>query len=252
MKKNKMLETLIADQAHVTGLAAKGAAVLIGCEESQVITIAMRELGIEAYSCDIQDCSGGHPEWHLKMDIFKALKLRKWSLVICHPECTKVCISGNSTYSAGKEKYDERIESAKWIQNLWDSCIAVCDKVVFENPIGVLNSLTTLPIPQIIQPYQFGEPESKKTCLFIFGLPELKPTKIVSPEYARMKNGKIFKDARGFKDSPTHYRTLMIKDINERRKQRSKTFEGIGKAIAKQWGLLAAAPLCSLPVTVRA
>ena len=209
--------------------------VLIGCEESQAITIELRKLGHEAYSCDLQDCSGGHPEWHLKMDVFKAIKLQKYGMIICHPECTKVAISGNSTYAFGKEKHNERLESAKWIQLLWDECCFVCEKVCFENPVGVLNSLTNMPVPQIVQPYEYGDAESKKTCLFLKGLPNLTPTNIVKPEYAKTKNGEIFKCKKGFKDSPTHYRTLMIKDMDERRKQRSKTFPGIAKAMAEQW-----------------
>lgn len=197
--------------------------ILIGCEESQIVTKAFRQLGHEAYSCDIKLCSGGHPEWHLKMDVVKAIRLDwNWDLMIIHPECTAVCVSGNGTYAKGKEKYNERLDSAKWIEKLWLDCIKICNKVCFENPVGVLTTMTNLPKPQYIQPWQFGHKETKKTALFLHGLPKLKETNNVKIEMDKLpakEKNKIWYA------SPSDNRSEL----------RSKTYPGIAKAIAEQW-----------------
>ena len=197
--------------------------ILVGFEESQTITIELRKLGHIAYSCDIKTCSGGHPEWHYQCDIYKLLSLKyKWDMFIFHPECTKVCVSGNGTYAKGKPKYNERIYDANWIEKLWFNCIKICDKVCFENPVGVLTTMTNLPKPQYIQPYQFGHMETKKTALFLHGLPKLKETNNVKYEMDKLP---IKEKHKIWYASPGKNRSEL----------RSKTFLGIAKAMATQW-----------------
>lgn len=193
------------------------AKVLVGCEESQEVAKSFRELGFESYSCDIIPCSGGHSEYHLQMDIFKALDLHKWDLIILHPPCTKIAVSGNAWYGKEKSKFKERVQAVKWTQKLWDYAISICDKVALENPVGVLNSMGNFPKPSYIQPWQFGHGETKKTGLWLHGLPKLIPTNIVDGREQRI-----------WKMPPSE----------DRGKLRSKTYPGIAKAIANQWGKL--------------
>ena len=138
---------------------------LIGFEESQAVTIELRKLGINAFSCDLKECSGGHPEWHLKMDIFQALTLKKWDFVGLHPVCTKMTLSGNRTYAKGKPKHQERIAATEWAILLWEYVTTICDHVYMENQMGAMNGNKRLPKPQIIQPYFFGDEFQKTTCL---------------------------------------------------------------------------------------
>lgn len=191
--------------------------VLVGCEESQEVAKSFRELGFESYSCDIIPCSGGHSEYHLQMDIFKALDLHRWDLIILHPPCTKIAVSGNAWYGKDKSKFSERIQAVEWTQKLWDYAISICDKVALENPVGVLNSMGNFPKPSYIQPWQFGHGETKKTGLWLHGLPKLIPTNIVDGREQRI-----------WKMPPSE----------DRGKLRSKTYPGIAKAIASQWGKL--------------
>lgn len=189
--------------------------VLVACEESQVVTKAFRELGHEAYSCDILPCSGGYPEWHFQQDVFEIIDNKDWDIIIIHPPCTKVAVSGNAWYGSNKARHNERVESVKWIQSLWDKSISLCEKVAMENPVGVLNKMGNFPKPTYIQPWQFGHGETKKTGLWLKGLPNLKPTNIVEGREQRI-----------WKMPPS----------KDRGKLRSKTFLGIAKAIAEQWG----------------
>lgn len=189
--------------------------VLIACEESQAVTIAFRNKGHDAYSCDILPCSGGHTEWHLQMDAFKAILLKKWDLIIMHPPCTAIAVSGNRWYGYKMEKHTERIKAVAWTLQLWNAAKYVCDKVCLENPVGVLNKYTLMPKPNYIHPWQFGHGETKKTGLWLYGLPELEHTNIVEG-----REGKVWK----MSPSP------------ERSKLRSKTYPGIAAAMAAQWG----------------
>lgn len=189
--------------------------ILVGCEESQTVTIAFRAMGHEAYSCDIQDQSGGFPEWHLKMCVKKAIKSKKWDIIILHPPCTKIAVSGNRWYGSTKDRYPERIEAVKWTQGLWDFAIKFCDRVALENPVGVLNKLGNFPKPQYIQPWQFGHGETKKTGLWLHGLPPLTPTNIVKGREQKM---------------------WRMPPSVDRGKLRSKTYQGIARAMAEQWG----------------
>lgn len=188
--------------------------ILVGCEESQAVTIELRKLGHEAYSCDILPCSGGHPEWHIQKDIFEVIQ-DGWDMIILHPPCTKIAVSGNRWYGKDMPRHNERVEAVKWTQKLWDKAISVCERVAMENPVGVLNKMGNFPKPNYIQPWQFGHGETKKTGFWLYGLKPLTPTNIVEGREQRI-----------WKMPPSE----------DRGKLRSKTYKGIAEAIAKQWG----------------
>lgn len=200
--------------------------VLVACEESQTVCKAFRALGHEAYSNDIQDCSGGHPEWHLKMDSMKALQSQEWDLVIAHPPCTYLTVTGNRWFKPEyKHLYPDRIENridAVRFFNMFTDCAKY---IAIENPVGIMSTIYRKP-DQIIQPYHFGHTEAKKTCLWLKGLPKLKHTEIKEPEYITYASGKRM--AKWYADA---YRLPK----KERQKLRSKTFQGIADAMASQW-----------------
>lgn len=185
--------------------------VLIACEESQVVTKEMRLLGIKAYSCDTSPCSGGHPEWHIQHDVIPLLS-QKWDLIIAFPPCTHLTVSGAKWF---KEKREDGRQQ-QGIDFFMEFANANCKKIAIENPIGIMSTVWRKP-RQIIQPWQFGHGETKATCLWLKNLSKLKPTNIVSGREARIHN---------------------IPPSKERAKIRSKTFSGIAKAMATQWGLL--------------
>ena len=195
--------------------------ILVACEESQAVTIELRARGHEAYSCDIEPCSGGHPEWHLQQDVVPLLK-EKWDMIIAFPPCTHLAVSGAAWF---KEKIaDGRQQQGIDFFMLFAN--ADCDMVVIENPVGIMSSKWKKP-SQIIQPYEYGEPFSKKTCLWIKGLPNLVPTKIVEPgERVTFGSGKSM---------PKWYADAWKLPKEERAKMRSKTFPGIARAMAEQW-----------------
>ena len=158
--------------------------ILVACEESQTVTIELRKLGHEAFSNDLIECSGGHPEWHIKGDCMDVIYREGWDMIIMHPTCTAMTVSGNSTYGKNtdgtwKPKHQNRIDAVKWTQKLWDLATSVCDKVAMENPVGVLNTMGNFPKAHYVQPWMFGHMEQKKTGLWLHGLPELKETKNV-------------------------------------------------------------------------
>lgn len=185
------------------------AAILVGFEESQAITIELRKQGHEAYSCDIENCSGGHPEWHLKMDIFDAIASRKWDGIILHPPCTFTAVCGNRWYWNSQL----RLDGAKLCKDSWDAACLVCDKVALEQPKTIMQKYIGRK-SQVIHPWQFGHGETKETWLWLKGLPELYPTNIVDG-----RENLIWK----MPPSP------------DRGKLRSKTYAGIAAAIATQW-----------------
>jgi len=198
--------------------------VLVACEESQTVTIEMRNIGIEAYSCDLEPCSGNHPEWHLQQDVIPLLK-EKWSLIIAFPPCTHLAVSGAQWFE--QKRKDGRQQQG--IDFFMQFANTDCDKIAIENPVGIMSSLWRKP-DQIIQPYMFGDSFTKTTCLWLKGLPNLVSTKMVDKgKRNTYKSGKSlpawFDDA--YKLSP-----------KERAKVRSKTFPGIAKAMAEQWGKL--------------
>ena len=200
--------------------------ILVACEESQVVTKELRRLGHEAYSCDIQECSGGHPEWHLQQDVIPLLA-EPWDMIIAFPPCTDLAVSGARHFA--KKRADGRQQRS--IEFFMQFVNADCPRIAIENPIGIMNSHYRKP-DQIIQPWQFGDHARKSTCLWLKGLPKLIPTNIVDPgeivrggfsvgasaNYARDENGKIIP----WNDPRTA-------------KLRSKTFPGIGRAMAEQW-----------------
>lgn len=208
--------------------------VLIACEESQAITKEFRKLNVEAYSCDILPCSGGHPEWHIQGDAIKEAYSFKYDLMIAHPPCTYLSVSGNRWLynkdgSRNKERWQNRGKALAFVNFLMNAPIK---HIVIENPVSVISSQIRKP-NQIIQPYMFGDSASKKTCLWTKNLPLLIPTKIVDKgEFFEWtdKNGKK-------KRQPLWYYNAFknSKSDQERRSLRSKTFPGIAKAIAVQY-----------------
>ena len=220
--------------------------VLVACEESQAVCKAFRLKGHNAFSCDVDKCSGGHPEWHIKQDVSEILNgdcsfktqdesnvytIRgKWDLIIAHPPCTYMSVAGacrmypHSGGGVDRERFDKAMKAKDFFMMIYN---ADCPMICIENPIPM--KIIGLPEKsQIIQPYQFGHPFTKKTYLWLKNLPDLKPTKIVEPvgPYVcgnaniwkkQASNGVVY----GKEKSPKH---------------RSKTFQGVADAMAEQWG----------------
>ncbi len=201
--------------------------ILVACEESQAVTIEFRKLGHEAYSCDTEPCSGGHPEWHLQQDVIPLLK-EKWDMIIAFPPCTYMSNAGACRMYPTKGNIDnERLKKAVEAKQFFMEFLnANCDKVCVENP----RPLKIVELPketQRIQPYQFGHPFTKMTYLWLKGLPELKETEVI------IDNIKPFVNA-GSKSSNGEKRKKLGCKFSA--KDRSKTFPGIAKAMAEQWG----------------
>lgn len=210
--------------------------VLVACEESQRVCIEFRKLGHEAYSCDIESCSGGHPEWHIKADVLAMLELAlpfatqdgkphlldgKWDLIIAHPPCTYLSNAGaRFLYPKGElneEHLRKGLKAKEFFMKIWN---ADCPRIAVENPIP--SKVYGLPeYSQTIQPYEFGHPYSKKTCLWLKGLPKLQPTEII-PE-SEIQSTRVAGN-------------WFNKGGKDRQKNRAKTFPGIAKAMAEQWG----------------
>jgi hypothetical protein len=185
--------------------------VLIACEESQAVCIEFRKLGFKAFSCDLQDCSGGHPEWHIKGDILKIMNAG-WDLMIAHPPCTYLAVCNNNYFRANPVKWKARLEAIEFVWKLWNAENVA--RICIENPVGVISSYIRQ-ADQYIQPWQFGHGETKKTGLWLQRLPKLTPTNIVEGREQRI-----------WKMAPS----------DDRAKLRSKTYPGIAKAMAEQWG----------------
>lgn len=193
--------------------------ILVACEESQAVTIACRLNGHEAFSCDILPCSGGHPQWHIQKDVRQVIG-KGWDLLIAFPPCTDIAVSGAKHFAI--KRADGRQQAAiKFFMLFAD--FKDCP-VVIENPVGVMSTEWRKP-DQIIQPWQFGDPFEKTTCIWIGGgLPHLQPTDIVKPEKRTiLSSGKSLPAWYNLPPSP------------ERGKLRSKTFPGIAEAMADQW-----------------
>lgn len=191
--------------------------ILVACEESQAVTIELRKLGHEAYSCDIEPCSGGHPEWHLQQDVIPLLK-EKWDMIIAFPPCTDLAVSGAKWFE--EKRKDGRQQASIDFFMLFAN--HPCEKIAIENPVGIMSSRWRKP-DQIIQPYEYGHPEQKKTCLWLKGLPKLNSTNNVYDKMMQLPKNKRER---------LHYLT----PGPDRAKIRSKTFPGIAKAMAEQWG----------------
>jgi hypothetical protein len=192
--------------------------VLVACEESQVVCSAFRSLGHEAFSCDLVPCSGGHPEWHLQQDVIPLLK-EPWDLVIAFPPCTYLSNAGAAHLWKGKklniERFQKGLEGKEFFMAFYN---CTCPKIAIENPVS--STVYQMPLhTQDIQPWEFGEPVSKKTRLWLKGLPPLKPTHLVKPL-----------------QSCHNAHTWFSKGGKERQRNRAKTFPGIALAMAEQWG----------------
>lgn len=201
--------------------------VLVACEESQTVCKAVRARGHEAYSCDLQPCSGGHPEWHLQVDALELLKMQ-WDLIIAHPPCTYLTNAGARWLWAGhklnKDRYQKGIAGKAFFMAFLN---ADCPRIAVENPIPPA-VFEMPPCSQVVQPYEYGHPYSKKTCLWLKGLPQLIPTHIMEDHVPFVSSGTY---------SKTHeqkYKGASRK--GGAAKSRSKTFQGIAAAMAEQWG----------------
>lgn len=205
--------------------------VLVACEESQAVTIELRKLGHEAYSCDVEPCSGGHPEWHIQQDVLPLINgncnfyavdgtyheiVGRWDMLIAFPPCTHLCVSGARWFKEGVKPLYLQDQGAEFFMRFVNSN---CPRIAIENPVGVMSTRYRKP-DQIINPYQFGHPEQKKTCLWIKGLPLLIDTDNV---YAYMMT------------LPVKQRTRIHWLGSNHSKERSKTYPGIARAMAEQW-----------------
>ena len=232
--------------------------ILIACEESQTVCKEFRELGYTAFSCDLLPCSGGHPEWHFKEDMFKIIENKggvlesgdthynemKWDIMIAHPPCTFLSVSGARWYYHPEDKElptdkrrphpnfptraKDREEAIEFFMKL-----STCDieRIAIENPIGIMSRIWRKP-DQIVQPYMFGDEATKTTCLWLKNLPPLTPTNIVGKgERVVLSSGKSL--PKWYSDS---FNTNISTEM--RRTLRSKTFQGFAKAIANQWSKL--------------
>lgn len=231
--------------------------ILVACEESQAVTIELRKLGHEAYSCDIIECSGGHPEWHTQGDALKLISreyadddgwwfcttdgkthhVAKWDMILAFPPCTHLAVSGAKHFE-GKRADGRQRDGLEFFCKFLE---ADCDKVAIENPVNIVSGdycrkwfpdiaeRYGLPIKptQKIHPWMFGDPYEKTTCLWLKGLPELENTNIVTPEPRHITSGG--------KSLPGWYNNSRLRMPGNRQKVRSKTFPGIAKAMAEQW-----------------
>ena len=204
--------------------------ILVACEESQAVTIELRRLGHEAYSCDIQECSGWHPEWHIKGDVLPLLNgdcefntmdgerhaiSGRWDMIIAFPPCTDLAVSGARHFA--KKRADGRQQAS--IDFFMKFANAHCDRIAIENPVGIMSTHFRKP-DQIINPWQFGHPETKKTCLWLKNLQPLEETENV---YAYMMT------------LPEKERSRIHWMGSGHAKERSKTYPGIARAMAEQW-----------------
>lgn len=240
MHKREDLQNTLHKLVYLRGDIMK---VLVACEESQRVCMAFREKGHEAYSADIQECSGGHPEWHILGDVLPIINgdckfqtmdgeqheiKGEWDLLIAHPPCTYLSNAGARWLYAGRKLNEERykmgLEAKKFFMSFYN---AKCKKIAVENPIP--SKVYNMPkYTQTVQPYEHGHPYSKKTCLWLKGLPELKPSNMIAEYKPYCSSGSY---------SKTHeekYKGVSRKGGSA--KIRSKTFEGIAKAMADQWG----------------
>lgn len=229
--------------------------VLVACEESQRVCSEFRRLGHNAYSCDLLKCSGGHPEWHFNCDVLEVIKNKggilqngeiafidgDWDIMIAHPPCTFLAVSGARWYYHPDDKdlpienrrphprfpnrAHDREEGANFFMALANADIR---HIAIENPIGIMNTHYRRP-DQVVQPYYFGDEASKSTCLWLKDLPKLEKTKVVGTgEWVELSSGKRL--PKWYSDALTKAKTP-----EERRNLRSKTFPGFAKALAEQW-----------------
>jgi len=217
--------------------------VLVACEESQAVCTAFRELGHRAFSCDIQECSGGHPEWHVVGDVSKMLvggvfftqdgvrheQTGKWDLIVAHPPCTYLTAASavrlfNPDHTVkDPERYAKGERAKEFFMSILN---ADCDAIAIENPVP-LKCFGLPKYTQVIEPYMFGDPWKKKTCLWLKGLPKLEPTDVVEPLGLWVGATSSRRDA--------HIYSKYALRSKRNSKERSKTFQGIAKQMAAQW-----------------
>lgn len=222
--------------------------ILVACEESQRVCIAFRERGHRAFSCDIQECSGGHPEWHIQGDVLPLLngdctfctadththtQVGQWDLIIAHPPCTDLAVSGARWFPEKQKDFRQQKACVFFMY----FALAHCKRIAVENPIGIMSTVYKKP-SQIIQPYEYGHPTKKATCLWLKGLPKLQPTDIVEPEIIEYhcKSGKIARFGKGIGQAEDKNGKKYAFDDPMTAKLRSKTFPGIARAMSEQWG----------------
>lgn len=215
--------------------------ILVACEESQIVASAFRAKGHNAFSCDVLDCSGGHPEYHIKSDVIPLLNgfcsfqtcsgdsfyiSSRWDLIIAFPPCTYLTVTGNRWFNIARygdkaiERFKKREEAISFFKQIF---FADCNKICIENPIGIMSKFCRP--SQYIQPYFFGDAFEKRTCLWLKNLSNLKPTNLVAPPPRSVFASGV--------TMPTWYAYMPSKD---RAKNRSKTFPGLAVAMANQWG----------------
>lgn len=234
--------------------------VLVACEESQEVCKAFRAVGHTAFSCDIQECSGGHPEWHIRWDALALINGRcsfvtqngdlhridgRWDMIIAFPPCTHLAVSG-ARYFEGKREDGRQREGIEFFSAFFE---ADCDCVAIENPIGIISGsdyikkwypdlaqkyLLPRKPAQIIHPWMFGHKEPKSTCLWLKGLPKLIPENVIAPnidyvEWVDKKTGKKKRQAKWYADA-------FYVGKKDHSRIRSKTFPGVARAMAEQWG----------------
>jgi hypothetical protein len=231
--------------------------ILVACEESQAVTIELRLLGHNAFSCDLLPCSGGHPEWHFNTDVFEVIEnkggvlqngkkwstknKKDWDIMIAHPPCTYLAVSGARWFYHPEDKhlskehrrphprYPNRVEDREEAVEFFIALAkAPIERIAIENPVGIMSSRFDKPT-QVVQPFMFGDEARKTTCLWLKKLPKLEPTNIVGEgERIHFKSGK---------SQPKWYSDAFVKSKSheERRTMRSKTFQGMAKAMAEQW-----------------
>lgn len=187
--------------------------VLIGCEESQTICRAFRDAGHEAHSCDLQP-TRGNPDWHFQSDIMGVIPIRRWGLIILHPDCTAMAVSGNRWYGRDMPMHYRRSQAIDWTLTLWELAKTHSDRVALENPVSVIFQHLDAPVCYV-QPWQYGHGETKKTGFALHNLPPLVPTNIVAGREQRI-----------WKMPPSA----------TRKRDRSETYQGIADAIVNQWG----------------
>jgi hypothetical protein len=221
--------------------------VLIACEESQAVCKAFREIGHTAFSCDIQECSGGNPEWHIQDDVMRIIngncsfqtadththtQCGKWDLIIAHPPCTYLSNAGacrlfkviDGQCYINRNRFEKGMDARDFFMKFYE---ADCEHIAIENPTP--SSVFRLPeYTQAIQPYEYGEPYTKRTCLWLKGLPLLRPTEIVEPVCSWVSGGSKKTDG-----TPRTNKGMTFRDS----KRKSKTFNGIARAMAQQWGI---------------
>lgn len=210
--------------------------VLIACEESQSVCKEFRKLGFDAYSCDVQECSGGHPEWHIKDDVLKVMHMG-WDCMIAFPPCTHLAVSGAAWFE--QKKTDGRQQQG--IDFFMHMINAPIKHIAVENPIGIMSKKYRQP-DQIVHPFYWGDPVKKSTCLWLKNLPLLYHVKTVNlfdscithvpPELIRYNSKKSLKGFRLYSGAAAKW----YRSAEERSRERSKTFPGIAKAMAMQWG----------------